>query len=140
MLHIQGLRFAIVGLTSNLVLYLLYLTLTHFGLGHKSAATLLYVTGVLQTFLFNKRWTFSHQGRHSTSFVRYVIAYVGGYLLNLGMLVLLADRMGIAHQYVQALAILVVAATMFLTLKFWVFRHETPLAAGAEKATTPQDK
>ena len=58
----QVIRFAVVGFASNLVLYLVYLGLTSIGLGHKNAMSILYVVGVLQTFVFNNKWTFRHYG------------------------------------------------------------------------------
>ena len=44
----QAFRFAVVGFSSNLVLYLVYLGLTSIGLGYKIAMSILYVVGVLQ--------------------------------------------------------------------------------------------
>ena len=45
----QFVRYALVGLAANFVLYLAYLALTWLGMGHKTAMTLLYALGVLQT-------------------------------------------------------------------------------------------
>lgn len=120
--RIQSLRFVIVGLASNLVLYLLYLTLTAFGIGHKTAMSLLYVVGTLQTFLFNKCWTFSHYGGVRQSLLRYLAVYGACYVLNLALLYLFVDRLGGSHTLVQGLAIVIVAALLFLAQKYWVFR------------------
>lgn len=122
-IHIQSLRFAVVGLASNAVLYLAYLALTTTGLGPKLAMTLVYAIGVTQTFLFNKRWTFNHGGRHDTAFARYVSVYAGGYLANLLVLAWLVDDLGLPHQIVQGVMILVLAGCFFLLQKFWVFRE-----------------
>ncbi|HPE72087.1 MAG TPA: GtrA family protein [Candidatus Competibacter sp.] len=118
----QSLRFVIVGLTSNLVLYLLYLTLTTFGFGHKTAMTLLYLVGTLQTFIFNQRWTFEHRGVSQSAFVKYIAAYGLGYLFNLFALLLLVDLLRVPHEIVQGILILVLAVLLFLLQKFWVFR------------------
>lgn len=120
--QIQGLRFIIVGLTSNLVLYLFYLTLTTLGLGHKTSMTLLYVIGTLQTFIFNKRWTFEHDGATRTALIRYIVAYAFGYLLNLFVLLVLVDRLGLPHQWVQGLMIFTLATMLFLLQRYWIFR------------------
>lgn len=124
-LRIQGLRFAIVGLASNLILYLLYLVLTTVGIGHKTAMTLLYLVGTLQTFIFNKRWTFSYCGGIRKSILRYFAAYGTCYVLNLTLLYTLVDGLGWSHMLVQGLAILLVAALLFLVQKYWVFRHDS---------------
>lgn len=119
---IQFIRFGIVGVCSNLLLLLLYLLLTRVGVGHKSAMTVLYVVGVLQTFVFNRRWSFNHEGSVSIALRRYCIVYALGYLFNLGMLFVLVDRLGLPHEVIQACLILVLAVLLFLGQKYWVFR------------------
>lgn len=119
----QLVRFAIVGVLSNAVLYLVYLWLTTLGMGHKSAMSLLYALGVGQTFLFNKRWTFRHDAAVHTALLRYVALYAAGYLFNLLMLMLLVDRAGFPHQWVQGGMILLLAVALFAGQKYWVFRR-----------------
>ena len=120
--RLQGLRFGIVGLASNAVLYLLYLLLTTVGVGHKTAVMLLFAVGTLQTFVFNKRWTFGHRGLPHAFFVKYVTIYSLAYLLNLASLLLFVDHLDFPHQIVQGVMILIAALMLFLLQKFWVFR------------------
>ena len=121
----QSVRFVVVGIVSNLVLYLAYLFLTTVGVGHKLAMTLLFLAGTLQTFFFNKTWTFSHQGLYSSTFVKYLSAYGFAYLLNLAALIILVDRMTLPHQAVQGVMIVMVALLLFILQKLWVFRTPT---------------
>lgn len=122
----QFLRYSAVGAISNLLLYLAYLGLTAVGLGHKTAMTLLYIAGGLLTFIANRTWSFNHRGGHS-AFVRYAIAYVLGYALNIAMLWLAVDQFNLPHQWVQAVAIVVVAFSLFVLHRYWVF---APTARG----------
>lgn len=124
----QMIRYGIVGITSNAVGYLLYLVLTAAGVEHKLAMTLMYMIGVVQTFLFNKRWSFDHDGSHRHAFVRYVMSYGVGYAVNLTGLYFCVDRLGWPHQAVQGVMVFVVAALLFMLQKFWVFR--TSLTSG----------
>lgn len=121
---VQGARYAVVGLLSNVVLYLVYLALTVAGVGHKKSVTLLYVVGALFTFLFNRFWTFGHAGAVRHSMVRYLMAYIGAYVANLGALYLFVDRFGLPHAAVQGIAIFAIAALLFLLQRFWVFAPE----------------
>jgi putative flippase GtrA len=131
---VQGLRYIIVGVVSNAGLYCLYLIATRFGMGHKSAMSLMYAVGVLQTFYLQRRWTFSHNGRVSVSLVRYLLAYALCYLGNLATLAWFVDVLGWPHQAVQAGAIVGFALILFLLQKFWVFRGSDDLAsAGGER-------
>lgn len=118
----QLLRYGTVGVLSNLVGYLLYLAITSAGVEHKLTMSLLYVVGVVQTFFFNRRWSFRHHGAHGPAMLRYGITYALGYLFNLWALWLLVDVLGHPHQFVQAAMVFVVAALLFVLQKFWVFR------------------
>ena len=131
----QFLRYATVGLVSNGVGFLLYLALTAAGMEHKIAMTLLYVLGVVQTFLFNKRWSFKHGGMHGPAFVRYCISYGLGYVLNLVVLIVFVDRFGYPHQIVQGVMVLSLAVMLFLLQKFWVFR--TTRSPHSSRVSTP---
>lgn len=115
-------RFAVVGVLSNVALYGVYVALTSLGMGHKLAMSLLYAIGVLQTFVFNKRWSFSHHGAAAAPFFRYVVVYGLGYALNFGALVVFVDIGGQPHRIVQAVMIVLIALLTFLSQKYWVFR------------------
>ncbi|MBL8452970.1 MAG: GtrA family protein [Zoogloea sp.] len=129
----QLLRYAVVGIASNALLYLAYLALTSAGVEPKLAMSLLYALGVIQTFYFNKTWSFRHGGTHGPAFIRYCISYGLGYLFNLVALYVLVDRLGHPHQRVQGALILCTAALLFLLQKLWVFRSTSPTPT----ATTP---
>jgi len=120
----QFFRYAVVGLASNVTLYLAYLALTVGGLGPKASMTALYLAGVLQTFLFNKHWTFSHNGASRAPFIRYLVSYLFGYLFNLAMLLIFVDWMRWPHQIVQGVMIIILAVMLFLLQKYWVFSKE----------------
>jgi putative flippase GtrA len=119
-------RYAAVGIASNLVLYGAYLLLTRWGMPSKLAMTLLYALGVLQTFVFNKRWSFRSAGHTGPQFRRYCLAYAAGYAFNLSALFLAVDVLGWPHEVVQGILILVTALLLFLLQKFWVFRAPRP--------------
>lgn len=131
----QFARYALVGLASNLFLYLAYLALTTAGMEHKLSMSLLYVLGVALTFLFNKRWSFRHGGLHGPAFARYCISYGSGYAINLLVLILLVDHMGYPHEIVQGVMVLSLAVMLFLLQKFWVFRPSS--APSSSTVPTP---
>ncbi len=91
------------------------------GMGYKTAMTLLYAVGVAQTFIFNKRWSFRHQGPTSSAFRRYMIAYGTGYVVNYFALWFFVDKLEIPHQWVQGVVIFVLAGTLFFMQRYWVF-------------------
>jgi putative flippase GtrA len=117
-------RYALVGLASNLAGYLLYLAATAAGLGPKTAMTLLYLAGAGAGFFGNRRWSFAHQGRPGPALLRYAAAHAVGYGANLALLTVFSDQLGFPHQWVQGAAIFVVAGILFLLFRSWVFPPE----------------
>ena len=119
----QFIKFAIIGLASNVAGYVIYLLLTWMGVGPKLAMTILFVIGTLQTFVFNKNWTFAYRQHPRGSFARYAIAYFSAYCFNLLILFALVDHIHWPHEGVQAVTIVVLAIYLFGLQKFWVFRR-----------------
>ena len=115
-------RFAVVGVVSNAALFLLYLLITQIGVGHKLAASLVYAIGVVQTFVFNRSWSFRDRGASAPALGRYIVVYGAGYVLNMIVLAVLVDRAGYPHQWVQGMMILALAVLLFAAQKLWVFR------------------
>jgi len=132
------LRFGAVGLGSNALLYLLYLAATAVGIEPKVAMSLLYVVGVLQTFVLNKQWTFRHEGHVRRTAIRYWVAYAALYLANVVLLIVFVDMAGLDHRIVQGVLILVFGLVLFALQKYWVFRTP-PLrrASSSASATEP---
>lgn len=119
----QLIRYCLVGVASNVTIYLVYLLITYLGVEPKTAMTLVYIIGASIGFIGNRKWTFAHRGGSSSAALRYVLAHLLGYLLNLFILVTFVDRLGYAHQWVQAAAIIIVAGFLFIVFKYFVF-HE----------------
>lgn len=121
LLNFELVRFAIVGFVSNLTLYILYLVLTYYGVTPKIAMSLLYVIGMVQTFVFNRKWTFKHTDNLTLAILKYLALYVSGYFLNLVVLFLFVDVFGYSHKIVQGITIISLAIYFFIIQKFFVF-------------------
>jgi putative flippase GtrA len=118
---IEMLRFGVVGLASNALLYLLYLAATAVGVEPKAAVSLIYLVGVLQTFVLNKRWTFKHEGHVRRTATRYWVAYALSYAANMVLLIVFVDIAGFDHRVVQGVLIAVIGLVLFALQKYWVF-------------------
>lgn len=122
---LQIIRFGIVGLTSNVVLYLFYLAMSQSGIDPKLAMTFSFVLGLTWTFTINKRWSFSHQGDWGRSSAKFFSLYGALYFINLTMLLVLVDVFGLSHVLVQAGVFLVYVPIIFLAQRYWIFRDAT---------------
>lgn len=118
----QLIRYTFVGIVSNLVGYLIYLLITYLGGAPKITMTLLYGVGAAIGYIGNRNFTFAHKGSLLGPGIRYFIAHFLGYFINLAILIIFVDQFGYAHQWVQAVAIFVVASFLFIAFKFFVFR------------------
>jgi len=115
--------FALIGIGVNAAGYGVYLLLTWAGVAPLIAVTILYPAGVAASFIGNRQLTFAHEGSAASAAVRYLLVQFGGYLIDVSLLVVLTDRFGVSHELAQAGAVFVVAAYLFVTLRFFVFRQ-----------------
>lgn len=123
----QLLRFAMVGVSSNAALYLVFLGLLQMGAPYLPAMSLTYGTGVALGFLANRHWTFGQHGSDvARTLRRYLVAYALGYLLNLMLLAWLTGALQWPAGWVQGALVPVIAAILFLLQKFWVFAGAPP--------------
>lgn len=116
----QFFTYASIGVLTNVLGYATYLILTYLWDAPKLTMTALYFVGASIGFLANRRFTFRHDGGIGVTGVRYLLAQVAGYLLNL-VLLLFVDWFDFPHQIVQAIAIFVVAIFLFVMLRVFVF-------------------
>ena len=56
---------------------------------------------------------------------KYWLAPIIIVMLLLGVLIVLVDRHGLQHEYVQGVMILFLAVFFFLLQKFWIFRDQS---------------
>ena len=128
MISRQFIRYVAVGGATNVSGYLLYLLVTSLGVSPILTISIFYPVYVAIAFYLHKRVSFGHKGQVTASAFKYLVAYIGCYLLNVAMLAFFSDYLGIAHWLVQAGAIVSIALLLFVVQKYWVFRSQ---------ATTP---
>ena len=119
----QLIRYGLVGVLSNAAIYFIYLLITYLGVEPKTAMTSVYIIGASIGFIGNRKWTFDHCGHPSRAALRYAVAHLFGYVLNFLLLFTFVDRLGYPHQWVQAIAIIIVAGFLFVIFKYYVFQQ-----------------
>lgn len=123
---IQLIRYGIVGVVSNGLLYLVYIALTFMYVIPEVAATIAYVLGVCWTYFFNRNWSFESRAAHRKAAPRYALTYLAGYFITIGILAAGYRWMGMQHFISQLIAIGAAAIVIFLLLRFWVFANAKP--------------
>lgn len=114
-------RYGIVGIFINCLLYVAYLFVVYLGLDPKQSMSLIYIVGLAIGFYGHRQLTFAHAGRIRRSITRYAFAHLIGYSINLSILFIFVDYFGWRHELVQGASIFVVAAILFVIYKYWVF-------------------
>lgn len=122
----QFVRFGVVGLGSNALLYAGYIAATSLGMRFESAMSLFFGIGVLLTFTLHKRWTFAHEGSTFGSFVKYVLIYAVAYVFHRAGLLTFVDVLEYPHQLAQGLLIPLTASMTFALQKAWAFHLPAP--------------
>lgn len=79
-------RYVAVGAAINVSGFLLYVLFTALGISPVLYISISYPIHIGLTFYLNKKWSFAHEGRISASAVKYLISYIGCYVLNVAAL------------------------------------------------------
>lgn len=116
-------RYGVVGIATNLSVYLLFLLLIRLGLDAVVASALCYCLGVLLSYLLNRTWTFESTAKHRSDAPRFLLAYGGGLILNIILMWILVDPLGAA--LAQLVSIVLVAGTIFAMLSVLRFGKGT---------------
>ena len=124
-LRTQLLRYAVAGVVINAGAFIAYLVLTGTGLSPPLAMTFTYFSALALSFVVNRSITFEYQGKPSPALGRYIVAYAAGYLLNFLGLVALVRFVHIPHYWAQGGLVLLVAVSMFIIQRLWVFPENT---------------
>jgi putative flippase GtrA len=127
MMRAELIRFGVVGAGLNVVLYAAYLILSALPISSIGAMTVTFFTGTVLGFFINRKLTFRYDGGSTQTFMRFFAVYALLYAVNFTALWFFAERLAFPHQFVQAVAMMVLPAFSFLLQKYWVFRPPSTL-------------
>lgn len=88
------LRYGIVGIGSNLLVYCIFLAFIWTGVPAVSAAAICYGIGLAVSYVFNRRWSFESTASHGSDLVRFLIAYGLGFVATLLFITVLTVFLG----------------------------------------------
>lgn len=117
-------RFLAVGVLNTLVgLGVIYLCKWLLGMGDVAANVIGYVVGLVNSFAWNRRWTFNHSGAVLPAVLRFLLVFVTAYLLNLATVMTAIHGFGINSYVAHAIGILPYTAFFYLGSRWFVFRR-----------------
>jgi putative flippase GtrA len=115
-------KFSAVGITGNLLGYLIYILLTYLGLKPTYAVSILYPMGAMFSFYGNLGFTFKYTGNPNTAKVKFIFSHLAGYLINIIILHIFVTKLTYPHELIQLFAICIVAIYLFFISKFFIFK------------------
>lgn len=119
----QAIKYGIVGV-SNTVITAVVIWIMMKGLGASDIFSNItgYVAGVLNSFIWNKQWTFQSSTGWAGSALRFGIVFGICYLLQLGLLMYLNATLTIDPYYNQLIAMAFYTVINFIMNKFYTFK------------------
>jgi putative flippase GtrA len=129
----QWLRFATVGAANTLLSWVVYAVLEHIGVHYLLASSVAFAAGALNSYVFNRRWTFRSRGRLAPEALRFAVVQLVGLGLDVTLLYALVEHIGLHHLIAQALVFPIASAATFGLSRYWAFR-----AAPARRRERPR--
>lgn len=76
-------RYGIVGIATNLLLYVVFLLLLYLGVDPVVDAGICYLLGVSLSYILNRRWTFDSRNTHKKDLPKFLLSYGIGLISTL---------------------------------------------------------
>ncbi|MDP2407469.1 MAG: GtrA family protein [Hydrogenophaga sp.] len=119
-------RFLVAGALNTGLFYALYVLMVWAGVHYPLALAIEYIGGTVSGYLLNKHWTFADRDAARHGFLRYSLAYVVLFGLNMALLSLLVETAILGPVIGQLVMLFLLTASSFVVQRYWVFgRNKT---------------
>ena len=124
----QFVKFGIVGVSNTVLSFAVYALLWKgFGVWYVAASGIGFAVGAVNGFLLNRRWTFKEHVGDALTPVRWGVVQSCGLALNLGLVYMFVDDLGLDKLIGQACATAIVTVLAFFANRAWTFRMHPPV-------------
>jgi len=124
-MYIQSIKFATTGIINTLVSFIIYcLCFSVFKFNYIVSLIFAYFFGVLNSYLWNSKWTFQAKGFNQREFIKFILVYISTFILNLLILDIEINIMRMNELASQGIALIIAAFVSFISYKYWVFREK----------------
>lgn len=118
----QLFRYSIVGVLNTILgLSAIYLLYNFFHFDYIVSNIGGYFVGLVNGFIWNKKWTFESSKHFSKEIVPFLIVFGISYAVNLVIIILMVETFKIDPNIAQILGIAAYSSTNFLVNKYWTF-------------------
>lgn len=122
---LQLIKFAVVGFSNAIVLFVVYNLLLLAGLNYQIAYAIGFVVSVLNAFFWNNRYVFKSGRAHIINKLFKVYAsYIITYFLSAALLYLWVDVLHVMVEIAPIINIIITTPINFLLNKLWAFKNK----------------
>ena len=120
---IQFIKFCIIGISNTVVHLSIYYLLLWLNVYYLLANIIAFVISVLNSWFWNKKFTFTESTTTAFTFVRLYASYGATALLGTGLLYILVDVIGLSKYISPIINIGITTGINFILNKYFVFRN-----------------
>jgi len=127
---LEVIKFGFVGILNTLIsLAVIYILMNLVGLDYRVSNISGYVAGLINSFFWNRNWTFKDkEGNPAKQAVNFIIVFLISYGIQFLALILLVDHFHIHENWAQPGAMIVYTGINYLLNKFITFRKNKTIA------------
>lgn len=119
----EFIKYGVVGVSNTVVTaVVIYVMMKGLGCPDVLSNVVGYIAGVVNSFVWNKQWTFRSEAAWGKSALRFGIAFGICYVLQLLLLIYLNQTLSIDPYYNQLIAMVFYTGINFLFNKYYAFR------------------
>lgn len=120
----QIIKYSLVGIVNTIITgIILFILMKGFGVSYKISNAVGYVAGFINSFIMNKFWTFkANQTSTIKQFLRFSAVFAVCYLLQLGFVILLVEKISINKDISQLLGMVFYTLIGFIFNKIFTFK------------------
>ncbi|MBB4123298.1 GtrA family protein [Martelella radicis] len=119
----QFLKYGLVGVMNTLITLFVIAVLSYLGFSPVASNIIGYACGLLNSFIFNGRFTFASSYNRRAVY-RFLAGFAVAYGLNLVVLVALTRQGELPEMVSQVVAMVAYNVCFFLVMKFWIFEKD----------------
>lgn len=119
----QAIRYGVVGLSNTLITaVVIWVMMKMAGCSDVVSNIIGYTAGVLNSFVWNKQWTFKSSVGWTQGAIKFGVVFGVCYLMQLGLLLYLNKHLTIDSYYNQLLAMAFYTVINFIMNKYYTFK------------------
>lgn len=119
-------RFILVGVLNTVITITIFLFLTNFvKLDYRLSNSIGYIIGVINSFIWNKKWTFKTKNSLKSEFLKFIVVFIISYFINFLIVIYFKEHLRFNKNISQMIGIIFYTLSFFIGSKIFVFKKKS---------------